>query len=53
MIRRKPWGWATLKSAYDNSIMELIALLKSKDDPFLRERYYDADLNGFYEHLFS
>lgn len=45
-------GWDTIKSEYDRTLSELIALLKSKDDAFLKELYYDPDFKGHYEYKF-
>lgn len=45
-------GWAHIKSAYDKSLVELIDLLKSKDDAFLSQTYYDPDFKGHYEYKF-
>lgn len=45
-------GWAKIKSEYDNSLSQLIALLKDKDDTFLKENYYDTDFKGMYEYRF-
>ncbi|WP_422862066.1 DinB family protein [Flagellimonas sp. W118] len=48
----KPLGWQHLKSEYDKSLTELIDLLKSKDDQFLNELYYDTDFKGDYPYSF-
>ena len=48
----KPKGWAAIKSEYDNSLLELIDLLKEKDDTFLDETYYDNDFKGTYTYRF-
>ncbi|MBQ4915914.1 DinB family protein [Maribacter sp. MMG018] len=45
-------GWIKIKSEYDNSLLELIALLKEKDDSFLNETYYDTDFKGTYRYNF-
>jgi len=45
-------GWEKIKLEYDNSLTELIALLKEKDDTFLRELYYDTDFKGDYPYSF-
>ena len=45
-------GWASIKSEYDKTLSELIDLLKSKDDKFLNEKYYDTDFKGNYEYRF-
>ena len=44
----KPKGWVAIKSAYDDSLTELIGLLKDKDDEFLTQEYYDTDFKGQY-----
>ena len=44
----KQQGWAHIKSEYDSSLSDLIELLKSKEDAFLDEEYYDADFKGNY-----
>ncbi|WP_109301235.1 DinB family protein [Aquimarina sp. AU474] len=48
----KPLGWKKIKSEYDNTLFKLIDLLKSKDDEFLNEEYYDTDFKGNYEYRF-
>ena len=48
----KAKGWDKIKSEYDNSLSELIDLLKEKNDEFLREEYYDTDFKGNYEYRF-
>lgn len=45
-------GWDNIKSEYDRTLSELIDLLKSKNDEFLNELYYDADFKGDYEYRF-
>ena len=45
-------GWDNIKSAYDKTLSELIDLLKSKDDEFLNEQYYDTDFKDNYEYSF-
>lgn len=45
-------GWVKIKSEYDNSLSELIALLEEKDDEFLNEKYYDTDFKGNYKYSF-
>lgn len=51
-IHLKKLGWGYIKQEYDNSSKELIDLLKSKDDPFLDEYYYDTDFKGNYKYSF-
>ena len=48
----KPKGWTKIKTEYDNSLSKLIALLKDKDDLFLKKEYYDTDYKGNYEYRF-
>ncbi len=45
-------GWSTIKAEYDNTLSELIALLKEKDDAFLDIAYYDNDFKGNYTYRF-
>lgn len=45
-------GWAKIRSEYDRTLLELIGLLKTKDDDFLDERYYDTDFKGNYSYRF-
>lgn len=45
-------GWDKIKSEYDRTLSELIDLLKSKDDEFLNELYYDTDFKGDFEYRF-
>lgn len=48
----KTVGWDNILSEYDRTLSELIDLLKSKDDEFLSELYYDTDFKGDYEYRF-
>lgn len=48
----KTKGWTKIKLEYDNSLSELIDLLKKKEDGFLNEKYYDTDFKGIYEYSF-
>lgn len=48
----KEKGWTRIKSEYDNTLTELITLLKEKDDSFLKKEYYDTDFKGNYEYRF-
>ncbi|MEB3345136.1 DinB family protein [Aquimarina gracilis] len=48
----KAKGWDKIKSEYDNTLTELITLLKRKDDSFLKKEYYDTDFKGNYEYRF-
>ena len=45
-------GWQNIKSEYDKTLTDLIDLLKSKDDEFLNEEYYDTDFKGNYKYSF-
>ncbi len=45
-------GWTTIKLEYDNILTELIALLKEKNDLFLKKEYYDTDFKGNYTYRF-
>ena len=45
-------GWTKIKSEYDNSLSELIDLLKEKDDGFLNKEYYDTDFKGNFKYSF-
>ncbi|MEZ4852328.1 MAG: DinB family protein [Bacteroidia bacterium] len=45
-------GWKIIKAEYDHSLMELISLLKEKEDDFLDEEYYDTDFKGYYSYSF-
>lgn len=51
-IQLKEKGWKTIKSEYDNTLSELISLLKEKNDVFLIKEYYDTDFKGNYEYSF-
>lgn len=48
----KEIGWKKIKMEYDSSLSEIIELLKSKDDSFLKEKYYDTDFKDFFEFQF-
>ncbi len=48
----EPKGWHRIKSEYDDTLIALIALLDSKDDAFLEEKYYDTDFKGHYPYRF-
>lgn len=45
-------GWTKIKSEYNNSLSELIELLKAKDDEFLDKEYYDTDFKGNFKYSF-
>jgi len=48
----KEKGWTHIKSEYDHSLTELIALLRQEDDSFLTKEYYDTDFKGNYPYKF-
>ena len=48
----EPLGWDYIKSEYDNTLTELIELLKTKDDTFLNQEYFDTDFKGTYKYSF-
>lgn len=45
-------GWTRIKAEYDNSLPELIELLKDKEDSFLDQEYYDPDFKRHYPYSF-
>ena len=45
-------GWSKIKFEYDNSLLELINVLKEKEDTFLDKEYYDTDFKGMYPYRF-
>lgn len=45
-------SWDTILSSYHNTLSELIALLETKDDRFLKEKYCDTDFKDHYEYQF-
>ncbi len=45
-------GWDNILSSYRNTLSELIALLETKDDSFLEEKYYDTDFKDNCEYRF-
>jgi len=44
--------WTTIWNEYQSSLAELIALLKTKEDNFLKEEYFDTDFKGNYPYSF-
>ena len=44
--------WAVVLNEYRTSLAEVIALLKTKEDSFLLEQYYDTDFKGHYPYSF-
>lgn len=45
-------GWAWLWNEYQSSLAELLALLETKEDSFLKEQYYDTDFKGNFPYSF-
>ena len=45
-------GWARIKSEHDQSLSELMDLLREKDDAFLDQAYYDTDFKGIFKYSF-
>jgi len=45
-------GWDKLKKNYKDSLIELVELLRGRDDNFLAEKYYDTDFKGDYDYAF-
>lgn len=50
VLRKK--GWDKIKAEHHNTLADLIALLREKQDGFLTEKYYDPDFRGYYEYQF-
>jgi hypothetical protein len=48
----KAIGWDKIKSDYRSSLSGLIELLRTREDGFLKEKYYDPDFKGYYEYEF-
>ena len=44
----KEKGWQQIQADYDQSLVDLLDLLKQKDDHFLSSTYYDPDFKGDY-----
>ncbi|MFK7983138.1 MAG: DinB family protein [Saprospiraceae bacterium] len=44
--------WSTILNEYKTSLAKLIELLKTKEDSFLNEQYYDADFKGDFPYSF-
>lgn len=44
--------WASILKEYKTSLATLIELLKTKEDSFLQEEYYDTDFKGMYPYSF-
>ena len=45
-------GWTSVLHEYKSSLFQLIDLLKTKEDAFLDEQYYDTDFKGHYPYSF-
>ncbi|NDV43392.1 DinB family protein [Flagellimonas sediminis] len=48
----KQKGWEQIQKEYDDTLKELITLLKNKEDAFLSQTYYDIDFKGDYTYSF-
>lgn len=48
----KEQSWANILNEYKASLSDLIELLKTKEDSFLKEEYYDTDFKGNYPYSF-
>lgn len=48
----REFGWDRIKTDYRSSLSKLIELLRTKEDGFLKEKYYDPDFKGYYEYDF-
>ena len=48
----KEMGWDAILSSHRDTLNELIALLETKDDGFLKEKYYDTDFGDYFEYKF-
>ena len=49
----KKLGWNTIIQNYQKSLSQVIDLLKSKDDSFLKEKYFDQDFNDEFDFSFA
>ncbi|PPK98290.1 DinB family protein [Parapedobacter indicus] len=49
----KELGWNEIRKRYEDSVSEIVNLLKEKEDTFLNERYYDQDFDGEFEYSFA
>lgn len=45
-------GWTRIKSEHEQSLSELLELLRDKDDDFLDQDYYDTDFKGRFNYGF-
>ncbi|MCE7056759.1 DinB family protein [Algoriphagus sp. AGSA1] len=48
----KKLGWNEIRRKYQDSISQVIVLLKEKDDSFLTEKYYDQDFKTEFDYSF-
>lgn len=46
-------GWNTIIQDYQESLSEVIDLLKDKDDSFLKQKYYDQDFKDEFPYSFA
>jgi hypothetical protein len=49
----KKLGWNTIIQNYQESLSQVIGLLKEKEDSFLKEKYYDQDFNDEFDYSFA
>ncbi|MDF1698321.1 MAG: DinB family protein [Saprospiraceae bacterium] len=45
-------GWTSLLHEFQTNMTEFIEILKTKEDRFLKEEYYDTDFKGNYPYSF-
>jgi hypothetical protein len=45
-------GWKRILTDHNNSLSELIELLRIREDGFLKEKYYDTDFKGYFDYKF-
>ena len=48
----KKIGWDKIKAGYDKSLRDIIELLSTKNDDFLKEKYFDTDFKNYFEYQF-
>ncbi|HAS44601.1 MAG TPA: DinB family protein [Microscillaceae bacterium] len=46
-------GWKQVRVNYEESLVEMVDLLKDKQDDFLQQMYYDTDFKGDYPYAFA
>lgn len=49
----KKAGWSTIIRDYQDSMSQVVHLLKDKNDSFLKEKYYDQDFKGEFDYSFA